>query len=385
MGMNHVVVVGASLAGATAADALRGYGYEGQITVVGAEDHPPYTRPPLSKAVLLGDQPPESVFLQPLGDDIELRLGQPARQLDLNESAVVLADEERIPFDGLIIATGARARTLAKPEQQGEHTLRGLNDAVNLRGRIAEGPEALILGGGLLGMEIASSCRKHGLAVTVVDREPLLRRVLGEALSSVLVSAAVADGVKVEISEEDVELVGSPQIEGVRLADGRVLRADLIITAAGDLPNVEWLAGSGLFVDRALVVDSRGRALSHVVGAGDAVVVRENDTLIRRPHWASAVDQARLAAATLLDGDAAPIPGTTPYFWTDQFGYEIRITGERPTTDRISVIEGALDEGSAVLQWLDDDDSIVAAATVNHRMALPKLKRLAYQSPAPAA
>ena len=376
--MKRIVVAGASLSAVTAAEALRAAGYDGQVVLIGAEPHPPYTRPPLSKGVLTGAEPADSVQLAALGDDIELRLAQTITGLDLRDNAVMLHDGNRITFDGLIIATGARARTLARPEQHGELSLRSLDDALALQARLAAAPDVFVIGAGLLGMEIASSCRSLGLDVTVVDREPPMRRQLGAHLSQHLTAAAIRAGVRIETSPGNVELLGRARIEGARLADGRKLHAQLVITAAGDIPNVNWLTGSGLRVEGALIVDQRCRSLPHVVGAGDAVAIHGgNGTLIRRPHWANAVDQARLAATTLLHGEAIPIPATTPYFWTEQFGFEIKIAGEPPDSHAPTTLKGELSDGQAVLQWMDNNGLAIAAATVNQRMPIKRLKRLA--------
>jgi 3-phenylpropionate/trans-cinnamate dioxygenase ferredoxin reductase component len=381
MRLRRVLVVGASLAGITAANELRAQGYEEELVVVGDEAHAPYVRPPLSKAVLVGEYPIDAVHMSPLADDIKLIVGQAAVNLDLAASVLILENGRQVAFDGLVIATGARARRLASAEQRGEITLRSLDDAIELREHLRSGPDVLVLGGGLLGMEIASSCRDLGLQVTVVDREPPLRRVLGTMLSELIVTAARSAGVRIEISRGDVELIGTPTINGVRLSDGRELHGDLVITAAGDVPNVEWLAGSGLAVGRALEVDDRCRAASRAVGAGDAVAVRSKSShLLRRPHWANAVDQARLAASTLLHGDAAPIPKVTPYFWTEQFGYELKVAGELPASDRFRVVSGSLEGGCAVVQWLSDSGEPQAAGTLNHRMPIGKLKRLSEES-----
>ena len=384
--MEHVVIVGASLAGVTAADALRAEGYDRRITIIGDEPHPPYTRPPLSKGVLAGTESPESVQLAPLGDDVQLRLNARAQALDLKGSAVMLEGGERVSFDGVIVATGARARSLAGPGQRGEVLLRTLDDTLALHKKLAVSPDVLILGSGFLGMEIASTCRALGLDVTLVDREPPLRRVLGEYLGRLLTEAALDAGVRVQVSHGNAELLGTDHIHGVRLGDGRELHAELVITAAGDVPNIDWLTDSGLRLASALVVDHRCRALPNVVGAGDAVAVATSleGAAIRTPHWASAIDQARVAACALLHGEAAAPLRSTPYYWTDQFDLEVKVSGVLPVHGEPAVLEGDVADRDAVLQWRDQHGAPYAAATINHRMPIGKLKRLATPAAAQA-
>ena len=382
--MKRVVVVGGSLAGVTAADALRAEGYDGEITIAGDEPRPPYTRPPLSKGVLAGAESAESVQLPPLGDDVSLRLNATAKELDVGGRAVVLDGGERLSFDGLVVATGARARSLARPGQQGEAQLRTLDDALELHAKLEHGPDVLIIGAGFLGMEIASTCRGLGLDVTVIDREPPLRRLVGEYLGRLLTEAALDAGVRVQVSHGNAELLGTDRIHGVRLADGRELHAELVITAAGDVPSVDWLGGSGLRLAGGLVVDDRCRALPHVVGAGDAVTIATHleGSTIRTPHWASAIEQARVAAAALLHGEASAPLRSTPYYWTEQFELEVKVSGALPVHGEPVVLEGSVADRSAVLQWLDERGQPYAAATINHRMPIGRLKRLARATPA---
>ncbi|MDA0159069.1 FAD-dependent oxidoreductase [Solirubrobacter ginsenosidimutans] len=359
--MDRVVVVGASLAGLTAADALRVQGYEGAITIVGGESHAPYTRPPLSKGVLTGAEPPETVRLVPPEDDIELRIGTTAVALDRERQVVELENGERVPYDGLVIATGGRARSLVAPDQTGEYRLRTLDDCLALQAAFRARPNVLIVGAGFLGMEIASTCRVLGLDVTVVDREPPLQRVLGEYLGRLITEAALDAGVRIKVAAGDARLLGSP-VHGVQLGDGSVEEGDIVISAVGDVPNSGWLGLRG-----PVVVDDRCRVAPGIVAAGDIAAVGG----LRTPHWASAVDQARVAAAALLHGDAAPALNAVPYYWTEGHGLEIKVCGPLPVHGEPVVLEGSVAERDAVLRWPE------AAATINHRMPLGKLKRLA--------
>jgi 3-phenylpropionate/trans-cinnamate dioxygenase ferredoxin reductase component len=374
--VEHVVVAGASLAGLTAADALRAEGYEGRITILGEELHEPYTRPPLSKGVLSGTEAPETVRLVPPEDDILLLKGCSAVALDTRARTVQLSTGGQMAYDGLVLATGARARSLARPGQRGEHRLRSLEDCLALREAFARGPRVLIVGAGFLGMEIASTCRLLGLEVTVVDREPPLRRVLGEYLGRVITEAALDAGVRMRIAPGNAELIGDP-VRGALLGDGSIEEADLVISAVGDAPNVEWLAGSALETGGSVAVDGRCRAAQNIVAAGDVAAVSG----VRTPHWSSAVEQARTAASALVHGNAAAPLRSSPYYWTEGHGLEIKVCGPLPVHGEPIVIEGSVAERDAVLQW-QRDGVAVAAATVNHRMPLAKLKRLAATMPA---
>jgi 3-phenylpropionate/trans-cinnamate dioxygenase ferredoxin reductase subunit len=379
-----VVVVGASLAAVTAADALRQCGYDGAITLLGDEAHLPYTRPPLSKSVLKGKEPPEAVALPPFQDDIDVRLDARATGLDLGTRRVLLAGGEQVPFEQLVIATGARARTIGGPGRDGEIVLRTLDDAVALRDTLERRPRVVIVGGGFLGMEIASACRELDIDVTVVDREPLLIPQLGTFLAAMMTDAARDHGVRVVISPGGVELIGDGRITGVRLADGTALDADLVVTSAGCVPNVEWLAGSGIEASRGVLVDDRCRVAPGVVAAGDVVAFRHSAGAPprRTPQWASAIDQARVAAAALVHGDAATAHTPAPFFWTEAFGLTVKVCGPLPAHGEPAVLAGSLDDRSALLQWHDDGRPVVAA-TVNHRMPVAKLRRMAQPAPAP--
>ncbi|TDB85008.1 hypothetical protein E1264_22655 [Actinomadura sp. KC216] len=377
-----IVIVGGSVAATTASDALRQQGHDGPITVLSQESYAPYVRPPLSKAVLKGTEPVESVFMTALPSDVTLRTGARATGLDADRRRVLLADGEEVPYDGLFLATGARARRLGS--SPGELVVRDLDDALALRDRLAIARSALIIGGGFLGMEIASSARSLGVEVTVIDRDPHLVRQFGRRLAARLTAAATAEGVVLARAAGGVELLGGgEEVTGVRTGSGTVHEADLVITAVGCRPNVEWLAGTGLASPAGVCVDSRCRVRPDIVAAGDLVARLHGPGGLRRtPHWANALDQARVAAAALVRGGEAPIYRPRPFFWTEQWGLDIKIAGEiRPGTE-LSVLDGSLDEGGALVQWTLDGRP-VAAGTVNRRVPIGRLHKLA--APAPAA
>ena len=372
--MRRAVVVGGSIAGVTAAGALRAGGYTGSLTLLSQESHP-YSRVPLSKGVLAGTHHPDTAALPGLPDDVDLVRGATASGLDTVARVVTLADGTQVPYDGLVVATGSRARRLAAPGQRGELVIRTLEDSAAISARMGGARSAVVVGASFLGMEVASTLRAHGLSVTVVDRDPPLRRLLGPWLSDLVVATAAAAGVSFVRAEGDVSLVGDP-VSGVDVA-GTLHQADLVVSAVGDVPNVEWLAGSGLRVDGGLVVDDRCVAAPGIVGAGDVVARETAPGVCRRtPHWSNAVAQGRCAAASLLD-PASPPYEPDHYFWTEQFGLDVKMAGQFPLAGEPEVLAGEPASGSTLVRW-QRDGVPVAAASVNHRIPVARLKRLAH-------
>jgi NADPH-dependent 2,4-dienoyl-CoA reductase/sulfur reductase-like enzyme len=379
-----VVVVGGSIAAVTAAESLRIQGFDGAITLLSEEAHQPYSRVPLSKGVLCGAETPESAALPALGDDVTVRLDAPVVRLRPEHRRVVLADGEEVSYDGLVIATGARARRLAGPGQTGEHVVRTLEDASGLAGAIGTATSVIVVGAGFLGMEVASTCADLGLTVTVVDRDPPLRRLLGGWLADLVVTTARERGVRFVAAPEGVELLGHPEVTGVDCGD-RTLHADLVVSAVGDEANTAWLQDTGIPLNGGVIVDAQCRVTPHIVAAGDVTVTRLPGEVYRRsPHWTSAVLQGRTAAATLLHGAAAQPPRPDPYFWTEQFGLDIKISGFVPDDAPPAVLAGDVGRRSALLQW-SHDGTPLAAVSINHRMPIVKLKKLGAHAPEPAA
>lgn len=380
----RIVVVGASQAGCAAAGELRSLGFDGEITLIGDEPHQPYQRPPLSKGVLVGSEPEHSVFL-PAPDDVQLRTGVTAVGLDRDKSAVELADGDLLHYDGLVIATGARARRLDSAAGAGETTLRGLDDVVRLRGRLARSRDVAVAGGGFLGMEIASAAAGLGKAVTVVDQVPPLLSRLGPLLTDLVLAEAAGHGVLIQVAPAGVRVDKPGRL---LTADGEVLaEADLVITAAGDVPNAEWLHGSGIALDGGVVIDSACRVAPKIVAAGDVVSVRARDgRAMRSPHWWSALSQAKIAAATLLGRASTDLVGSAPpFFWTEVFGLKIRMAGHLPPVGEPTVLEGSIAERRALLVWPGEgrEGTFGTAVSVNFPASVQKLTKLAQRLPAP--
>jgi NADPH-dependent 2,4-dienoyl-CoA reductase/sulfur reductase-like enzyme len=371
----RVVVVGNGIAGVTAADSLRAAGYDGELTLVGDEPHAAYSRPALSKALLRDAADLTAHELPPIAHGATQMLGVAAIGLDVDSRTVLLDNGEALPYEGLVVATGCRARRLgdAAADRPREVTLRTLDDAWRLRARIADRPSVLVVGGGPLGMEIASACVDAGCEVTLVSRGRPLARQLGPYLSDIVVSAARRRGLRIVTTAAARPVADGDQTRVV-LADGVVLEADLVVTAAGDVPNVEWLATSGLLRDGVLEVDERGRVRPDVVAAGDVATVPTPLGRRRVPLWNAAIEQAKVAATALLQGDAVALPESRPYFWTEQFGLSVKAVGHLPLCGAPVVLDGDPAEDRALLRWEAGGSTAVVA--LNYRVPIPRLRRL---------
>ncbi|MPY30903.1 NAD(P)/FAD-dependent oxidoreductase [Streptomyces adustus] len=370
--LKRVVVVGNGIAGLTAAHTLREAGFDGELTVVGDEPHPAYSRPALSKALLLDGDDLTSHTLPPASHGASELLGVRATGLDPDRRRVTLDDGTALPYDGVVLATGSRARRLS--ELPDEVTLRGLDDALALRRRLAKRPSVLVVGGGPLGMEIASGCLAAGCPVTLVSQGPPLAVQLGLHLAQIFTAAAREHGLTV-VQGGPARIEGRPGDARVTLDDGTVLRAEVLLTAVGDLPNTEWLTGTGLVVNGAVPVDARGLARPGVAAVGDLAAFPTPQGPRRIPLWSSAIDQAKAAARALVHGDDAPPLAFQPYFWTEQFGRTLKAVGQLPAAGEPVYADGEPGGGPALMTWRQEDGSTTAVA-LDHRIPVPRLRRL---------
>ena len=370
--LKQIVVVGNGIAGLTAADSLRAGGFDGELTIVGAEARAAYSRPALSKALLRRDADLTAHALPAPEHGATELLGVAARSLHPERRILSLDDGTALGYDGLVIATGSRARRLGPGTD--ELVLRTLDDAALLRTRIAARPDVVIVGGGPLGMEVASGALEAGCRVTLVTNEPPLARHLGIHLSRMIVSAALDRGLTL-ISDDGAHVIERGGRSVLALRDGRVVEGDLLLTAVGDIPDTAWLTGSGLGGSGALAVDSRARLSPRIVAAGDVAAVPTPSGHARSPIWHSAIEQARVAAAALLQGDAAAELRAQPYFWTEQFDLTIRVAGFSPLDGAPEVIDGGDGDGPALLRWRHADGT-ATAVSVNYRIPIPRLRRL---------
>lgn len=335
--MRTVCIVGASLSGFNTAKELREQGFDGRLVLVGAEPHLPYDRPPLSKAMLLStaEEPPRWLTTtQELAElEVQIELGVRARGLTRTGAGwrVELGDRGAVEAGKVVVATGAAARQPFRSELTGVHTLRTLDDQRALHAGLLRARHLVVVGGGFIGCEVAAAARAHGVSATVVEAlaEPLAR-VLGPEVGSTCAVLLCRNGVAVRTGQGVLDLVGDEHVCGVRLADGEVLPADMVVAGVGATPAVDWLAGSGLATADGVLCDEFGAAVgvTGVFALGDVArwwhpIV--NDA-VRVEHWSHVGEQARVVAANIMRPESKPLV-TIPYVWSDQFGLKLQIVG----------------------------------------------------------
>lgn len=379
--MRRIVIVGAGLAGLRAAQELREKGFDGELSIVGDEEHLPYNRPPLSKQVLAGDMEPHECEFGRDDVDASWILGRPAVGLDTDRRVVRLADGEDLPYDGLVISSGRRAREWPDlPSIAGFHLLRGLDDAVRLREAVATGPRVVIVGAGFIGCEVAATLRKRGLdEVTLVDVASHPMPALGPVIGKRAARLHTEQGVGLYCGTKVEQFEGDDHVEAVHLTDGTRLPADLVLIALGSVANTEWLHGSDLVLDDGNVLcDTRCFAVGHddVVAAGDVGTWPhpQADGPIRVEHWTNAAEMGRRAAANLLDPPHATEYVPVPTFWSDQYDAKIKSVGFFGRSERVSIVEEDPQAGRLVVEGHLADD-IVGAVTVNRNKAFIDYKR----------
>jgi NADPH-dependent 2,4-dienoyl-CoA reductase/sulfur reductase-like enzyme len=369
-----IVIAGASLAGLRTAEALRLGGYDGPLTIVGAETHRPYDRPPLSKQVLTGDKPPESTSLpEPEGLDATWVLGTRATGLDIERRRLLTTDGE-IAFEGLVVATGAHPKVLSPfPPGAGVHYLRTLDDSIALRDDLRGSRGLVVIGAGFIGLEVASSAQKLGVPVVVVEALPVplqrglgrdMGRAVGEWLRSKGVDLRLGTGVEGLVREGRAGAgpTGDGRPTSVLLSDGTEVEADTVVVGIGVAPATEWLGSSGVDLGDGVVCDESLRVLAGdrpvpgVVAAGDVArwFHRGYGETVRIEHWTNASEAAEAAAATLLAdraGSSAEAFSPTPYFWSDQQGVKLQFVGRAAPGDETTVVEGGFDEDRVLVAY----------------------------------
>ncbi|OON82782.1 NAD(P)/FAD-dependent oxidoreductase [Streptomyces tsukubensis] len=380
-----VVVVGASAAGLAAAEGLRRQGYDGSLTLIGEESHAPYDRPPLSKQLLAGSWEADRTALRTpevlSGLDLELRLGSAATGLDTRAREVVLADGSRVAYEGLVIATGTRARRLPGTDGvPGVHVLRTLEDALALRAQLALAPHLVIVGGGFVGAEAAAVARGLGCEVTLVTDAPQpMSDALGSDIGAVLRQVHTEHGVKVVtgVLAERI-LIDGGRATGVVLSDGRTVSAGAVLVGIGAVPNTEWLAGSGIPLGNGIECDATLRAGDGVWAAGDVASWPDPLTGARTrvEHRTNAGEQGLAAARNLLAEPGAAVPfSTVPYVWSDQYDLKIQIHGRTGGADRIALVDGSLDARKFTALY-GRDGHVCGAVGVNMLRPLRALRPL---------
>ncbi|WP_349345099.1 NAD(P)/FAD-dependent oxidoreductase [Streptomyces rapamycinicus] len=344
--MKQVVVVGGSAAGLAAAETLRREGYEGTLTLIGEEPYHPYDRPPLSKQILGGQWEPDRVPLRAPADldalGLDLRLGVAATGLDLAGRTVALADGARVPYDGLVIATGVRPRRCPATAGAGAcaaHPGRRPGPA----GPAGPGRRLAVVGAGFLGAEAAAVARGLGTEVTLLEPAPVpLAPAVGERVGRMLAQAHHDHGVDLRTGVAVAEVADG----GVRLTDGTLVEADEVLVAIGSVPNTGWLEGSGLTLGDGLECDEYSAAAPGVYGAGD--VARWHNplfgTAMRIEHRTNATEQGMAVARNLLRPDERRPFAPVPYFWSDQYDFRIQAHGYLRGHEEVAVVEGELEE-----------------------------------------
>src|SRR5215213_92242 len=376
------IIVGASLAGAKAAETLREEGLGGRLSLAAAGAHGPYGRPPLSKDYVRGEVGREKVYVYGetfyADHDIELRLGRTAVDMNASLKEVALDDGERLRYDRLLLATGAEPRRLAIPgaELDGVHYLRSVEDSDALRERLDRGGTVVVVGAGWIGTEVAASARQRGLDVTVID--PLtvpLERVMGAEVGAIYRDIHTDHGVEM-LTETGVEAFeGAKAVERVRTSDGRAIECDFVVVGVGVQPRIELAARAGLDVDNGVLVDEHlETSVPGVFAAGDVAKALHPfyGERIRVEHWANALHQGPAAARNMLGHD-----GTfdrLPYFFSDQYQVGMEYLGLAREWDRV-VFRGDPASREFIAFWISDD-RVVAGMNVNVWDVADPIRRL---------
>ncbi|HKN90816.1 MAG TPA: FAD-dependent oxidoreductase [Acidimicrobiia bacterium] len=383
----RIVVVGVSLAGLSALETLRQEGYEGELIAVGAEGVLPYDRPPLSKQVLQGHWEPDKAVLREPGQydalGVTWHLGRRAIALDPAARTVTLDDGEPLAYDGLVIATGATPRWLPGTEGLGGvHVLRTMDECLTLRAELEAASRVCVVGAGFIGAEVAASARVRGLDVTVLEALPApLARAFPAEMGAACAALHLDQGVDLRCGVTVAGFEGDDRVTGVRLGDGSVVEADVVVVGVGVAPETGWLESSGLPLDNGVVCDSTcATAAPGVVAAGDIARWPNNlfGETMRIEHWSNAVEQGAAAAKRLLAGpgeavDFAPVP----YFWSDQYDAKIQFLGRCRPSDEVRIVDGSIEERRFVALFGRDGRLFGALAFNRPRLLMAYRKLLA--------
>ena len=353
--MNSVVIVGASLAGIRCAGGLRRAGFTGPITLVGDEAHRPYDRPPLSKQYLNGEWDESRLHLvkPDLWDelDVQLHTSNPAVALDVGTKSVTLADGSTVSADSIVVATGARPRSLPRADELGGvHVLRTLDDAAALRGELDGDPKrVVVIGAGFIGAEAAATAHRSGHEVSIIEAgEVPMERGLGPVIGAICGELHRHEGVDLRLSTGVVNLVGNDDADviAVELDDGSSIAADVVIIGIGVVPNTEWLDDSGLAIDDGVIANEFCEAAPDIYVAGDVARWPNpmfGGELMRVEHWENAVEQGGYVGRRIAGTESEPF-APVPWFWSDQYSYKLQLAGRPLGTDEMEIITGSVEE-----------------------------------------
>ena len=390
------MIVGASMGGLRTAESLRRSGFDGEITIVGAEKHLPYNRPPLSKALLAEDKELDSVAFKINTEELkaDFILGNPAQSVDIENKEATLSSNEKLSYDFLVAATGLRSRKMDFQNlvESARFSLRTYDDGKKSRSSVATGKHVVILGAGFIGLELAATLRKLGCSVDVVAMETTpLAPIIGELFGKEIQKRHEAKGVHFHMNNSVKDLIGDSFVTGVILGDGKSLECDIFIEAVGSLPNTEWLAGSvldksnGVLTDKTLrAVNSDGKVIESFFAVGDIArfpYVNQQLPARRIEHWNIPIEGGKRVGREIANaanpgsvGDFNPTEqfNPLPSFWSDQYEMSILSYGEPKIADEIELIKGSLD--TDFIFSYRRQGALVGAAGIGLRQELNKLR-----------
>lgn len=380
--MTHIVIVGAGECGARAAFALREKGFDGDVTLIGAEPHHPYERPPLSKDGLAGAEPPKYVAAPERYEEVGITVltGAMAEAIDRGRKTVHLSGGRSIGYDRLLLASGARPRAFPGVSEGAARirTLRTHADALAIRAALAPGRRLAVVGGGFIGLELAATARKLGAEVVVVEGLPrVLSRAVPEEIAAIVAERHRAAGVEIVCGARIAAIEDGGDAARVVFADGGSLAADLVVVGIGAVPNTDLAEAAGLTIDNGIAVDETLRTSDpDILAAGDCCsfpLSHYGGRRVRLEAWRNAQDQGTLAAANLMGG--AERIASVPWFWSDQYELTLQIAGL--ADGAAATVRRAMDDGAFILFHLDGDGRLIAASGIGPGNAVARDIRLA--------
>ncbi len=385
--MPHVIVIGAGQAGASCVAKLRNSGYEGDVTLIGAEPVPPYQRPPLSKAYLMGDMALERMFLRPESfyaeNGIELRMGSPVEAIDSEQKTVTLGGES-LSYDELVLTTGSSPNRLPDTiggNLDGVFVVRDLADVDAMAPRFVDGARVLIVGGGYIGLEAAAVAAKLGLSVTLVEMaERILQRVAAPETSDFFRSLHRGHGVDIREGVGLQTLVGDKAVSGAQLTDGTTLEVEFVIVGVGIRPSTDLAEAAGVELDNGIKVDTYGRtSVPHIWAAGDCASFPYQGDRIRLESVPNAIEQAECVAENILGAEKDYV--AKPWFWSDQYDVKLQIAGLNTGYDR--VVTRQTDESTTAF-WYYAGERLLAVDAMNDPRGYMVGKRLIESGKSPS-